>query len=596
MKTNIQQERATKRKQCRWSLRRRAITWGIAIVVFGMLLSGCKLPFQPIPGVNRPGEYYYYTKNYQDSSLGFNLLGKCLTASDDKFRILPPPLAIFPGLPLCLVENYIVCPIVDTVFIPYDFCRRFWNARVCATDGVNVTVLDYWGRPAAGINVVFDGVAHAGRRVICDGMVMGPSGMYFTQTDARGKCYIPVDLETCYLKHLKAEAWTSEGHYIAQDGMLLSRDVTIKLAPRKDGKYDGFVPVNKDLAFMGLPQRCRFNEPTDEKRSSRRFIRSMGAEVCLRYYDGKMPICPADFDSYWNGELKRMSVEVTNDVEIVEEHELSTPARRVYRVNVPTFGRTVWGYLSEPRCAKGTVCRATILFGDKGPDSLPGKLNFKPDEIMLYLSVFPPDYDYRRRDYAVMKRYGWEGFAVEEAYALDGLIEGRETYFFHPVILGAAKAVDWLAERTNIDSNSIRCVGEGQGGGLALCVMALSEKIDSGAVFMPTIVGASLNEYDFPRLNWFFSFKGNRLDDAKSTMVYFDPANFAARIKVPVDVYVNLERSSIFEQMDPSFIAIKALRESTESRMIIDNTLDNETAWEVLFGGESPVLRTVNSF
>lgn len=583
MKANEQQEQATTRKQIRRSLKRRATTWGIALVIFVALLSGCKLPFQPIPGVNRPGEYYYYTKNYSNPSLGFNLLGKCLTASDGKFSIIPSPLAIFPGIPLCLAENYIVCPIVDTVFIPYDFCRRLWNERVCATDGVNVTVLDYWGRPAAGINVVFDGVAHAGGRVICDGKVMGPSGKYFTQTDASGKCYIPADLDSCYLKHLNAEAWTSEGHYIARDGML-SRDVTIKLAPRKDGKYDAFVPVDKDLAFTGIPQRCCFKEPSDEKSSSPRSTRSMGAEVCLRYYDGKMPTRPVDFDSYWNGELKRMSLEVTNDVEIVEAHELSTPTHRVCRVNVPSFGRTVWGYLSEPRGATGTVYRATILFCDKGPNPPPDKLNFKLDEIMLWLSVFPPDYDYRRRDYAVMKRYGWEGRAIEEAYALDGLIEGRETYFFHPVILGATKAVDWLAERTNVDSKNIRCVGEGQGGGLALCVMALNAKIATGAVFMPTIAGASLNEYEFPRLHWFFSFKDNRQDAAKSMMAYFDPANFAARIKAPVDVYVNLKRSSDFEQMDPCFITIKALRESAESRMIIDNTLDNETAWEVLFG------------
>ena len=583
MNADIQQERGTTRKQSRRSLWRRAMTWGIALAVFGILLLGCKLPFQPIPGVNRPGEYYYYTKNYRDPSLGFNLLGKCLTASDGKFSIIPSPLAMFPGIPLYLVENYIVCPVVDTVFIPYDFCRGLRNARICATDGVNVTVLDYWGRPAAGINVVFDGVAHPGGRVICDGRVMGTSGMYFTQTDASGKCYIPVDFDSCYLKHLNAEAWTSEGHYIARDGML-SRNETIKLGPRKDGKYDGFVPVNKDLAFMKIPQRCQFKEPTDEKGSSPRSTRSMGAEVCLRYYDGKMPNRPADFDSYWNGELKRMSLEVTNDVEIVEEHELSTPTRRVCRVNVPTFGRIVWGYLSEPRGVTGTVYRATILFSDKGPDPLPDKLSFKPDEIMLWLSVFPPDYDYRRRDYAVMKRYGWGGLSVEEAYALDGLIEGREAYFFHPVILGATKAVDWLAERTNVDSRSIRCVGEGQGGGLALCVMALCEKIERGAVFMPSIAGASLNEYEFPRLHRFFSFKESKQDVAKSMMAYFDPANFAARIKAPVDVYVNLKRSSIFEQMDPCFITIKALRESPESRMIIDNTLDNETAWEVLLG------------
>ena len=584
MNANTKQGRATTRKQHPRSLRRRMTTWGIALAIFAALLLGCKLPFQPIPGVNRPGEYYYYTKNYRDPSLGFNLLGKCLTANDGKFSIIPSPLAIFPGLPLCFAENYVVCPIVDTIFIPYDFCRKLWNTRVCATDGVNVTVLDYWGRPAAGINVVFDGVAHAGGRVICDGKVMGPSGMYFTQTDASGKCYIPADLDSCYLKHLNAEAWTSEGHYIARDG-ILSRDLTIKLVPRKDWKYDGFVPENKDLPFSGIPQKCCFKEPTEENKSSPRSIRSMGAEVCLRYYDSKMPTRPADFDSYWNEELKRMSMEVTNAVEIVEAHELSTPTRRVYRLAVPSFGRTVWGYLSEPRNATGTVYRATIMFGDKGGNLPPDKLHFKPDEVMLWLSVFPPDYDYRRGDYAVMKRYGWEGLAIEEAYALDGLLEGRETYFFHPVILGAVKAVDWLSERPNVYSKSIRCVGEGQGGGLALCVMALNGKITDGAVFMPTIVGASLNEYEFPRVHRFFSFKDNKQDVAKRIMAYFDPANFAARIKVPVDVYVNLKQSSDFEQMDPCFITIKALRESADSRMIIDNTLDNETAWEVLIVG-----------
>ena len=563
------------------------MTWGITIVVFVALLSGCKIPFQPIPGVNRPGEYYYYTKNYNDPDLGFNLLGKCLTASDGKIRIIPSPLAIFPGFPLCLVENYIVCPIVDTIFIPYDFCCRLWNARVCATDGVNVTVIDYWGRPAVGINVVFDGVAHAGGRVICDGKVMGSSGMYFTKTDANGRCYIPVDLDACYLKHVNAEAWTAEGHYISGDGMLQSRNLTLKLVPRKDEKYDGFMPVNRDLPFSGIPSKCRFKEPTEENNNSPRSVRSMGAEVCLRYYDSKMPTRPVDFDSYWNDELKRLSRELTNAVEIVEVRELSTPSLRVCRVNIPTFGRIVWGYLSEPRNTTGAVCRATVLFSDKGPNPLPEKMNFKSDEVMLWLSVFPPDYDYRRGDYAVMKRYGWEGLAIEEAYALDGLLEGRETYFFHPVILGATKAVDWLSERSNVDSKNIRCVGEGQGGGLALCVMALNGKIADGAVFMPTIAGASLNEYEFPRVQRFFSFKdkGNKLDKAKRTMAYFDPANFATRIKVPVDVYVNLKRSSGFEQMDPCFIMIKALRESTGSRMIIDNTLDNETAWEALLGG-----------
>ena len=62
MKTKTEQKQATAQKRNRLGMRRQIVTWGIAIVVFVALLSGCKMPFQPIPGVNRPGEYYYYTE------------------------------------------------------------------------------------------------------------------------------------------------------------------------------------------------------------------------------------------------------------------------------------------------------------------------------------------------------------------------------------------------------------------------------------------------------------------------------------------------------------------------------------------------------
>ena len=119
------------------------------------VFQGCRLPLKPIPGPGRNGRFYCYTEDYPDRHFPFCLLGKSLTASkgDGSWEFLPPPTAIFPGYPLFWLERYIVCPVVDTVMIPYDLYLRKRNANVCARDGYYVRIIDYAGQAVQDVDI-----------------------------------------------------------------------------------------------------------------------------------------------------------------------------------------------------------------------------------------------------------------------------------------------------------------------------------------------------------------------------------------------------------------------------------------------------------
>ena len=133
-----------------------------AVALAAMALAGCRLPLQPIPGPGREGMLYCYTEDYGDRHLPFCLLGKSLVASkgNGSWEIIPPPTAIFPGLPLVLVEKYAICPAVDTLMIPYDMLMKLRNKYVCANDGVWIQLVDRAGHPIPETEIDQIGRAH----------------------------------------------------------------------------------------------------------------------------------------------------------------------------------------------------------------------------------------------------------------------------------------------------------------------------------------------------------------------------------------------------------------------------------------------------
>ena len=177
-----------------------------------MLLSGCMAfeyeKLKPLPGPGRDGRLYCYTEDYFEDNSPFSLAGKTIVKSDRSW-LLPLPGTFFIGLPLYGLEKCVICPVVDTLLIPYDLYLKARNAYVCAHDGLWITLLDCAGRPVPNIDIQVrfeladNGYDPTGRRVwrvVYDGKPFtysAPRGRPHVVTDEKGEAYIPIDFNSC---------------------------------------------------------------------------------------------------------------------------------------------------------------------------------------------------------------------------------------------------------------------------------------------------------------------------------------------------------------------------------------------------------------
>lgn len=158
------------------------------------------------PLLDRYGEIYPYTRHYFDDcykEVAFALYGKSMAISQrgDPGAMIPNPLTIVPGIyPLGILEKYVVCPLIDTLLLPYDFfllCRNHYRS---GRDGVVMKVMLDERRPATNMEFRVC-VEAAGRvdyqRVVYGGEVMSRSFETKLRTDGNGELYIPV-VVGCY--------------------------------------------------------------------------------------------------------------------------------------------------------------------------------------------------------------------------------------------------------------------------------------------------------------------------------------------------------------------------------------------------------------
>ena len=166
-----------------------------SLLAMMMQLCGCQ---HMMEAVDRHGDYFYLTKNYGSSSVDFALFGKMLVHQDDgKFVLLPAPTAIFPGIPLVLIENYVICPMIDLVLVPTDMVRNFESAdpEYIRLNGCYVQVMDVFGRPVYGVEVR----VHNGNRNKMPVIYKGCRQRWLRArglTDEHGELFVPVDMTT----------------------------------------------------------------------------------------------------------------------------------------------------------------------------------------------------------------------------------------------------------------------------------------------------------------------------------------------------------------------------------------------------------------
>lgn len=555
------------------------------------LIVGCRTPLQPIPGPGRDGRLYCYTVDYHDKYLPFSLIGKSLTCGggDGSWAMLPPPTAIFPGLPLYLIERFVICPAIDTLMIPYDLWLKYWKSHVCDKFGVLVKVRDRDGNPIPDLELGVTIDQRPGYRIVYDG-VARPRGYYSTsvRSDASGSAYIPIDLGNCHRARFNSWALTSAGKEIF-DGNMDNEGCWVRVGTDdRFVRWDELPDDAKTVVFMlsgrydaakhahHLPPGVSFAVGNDPDEFIASLEGSARNDVMRQWHSMSVPKKVADFDAYWDAAVDTMKTMRNGEPEIEELPCDSKEPARISRIVFNVGEKRMEGWLCEPRRRNPSLERVpTLAFFPRGktPTSFPHPTN----RVVLYLSVFPPDYDYGRSEYAILKRIGKEGTACSEAYSIDGIDKSREEYFFYHVLAGATWAAEWLRQREGAQ-DGIRCIGADQGAALAIMVAALSDNVSYVEACQPGFVAITSDSNCWPQFSWHSRWQdGKRVNPANQNLPYWELCSFASRVKSPVTIYASQRNVSVVRTqlglLNPSFVVFAALNDSVKRSLVIDNTL-----------------------
>ena len=259
---------------------------------------------------------------------------------------------------------------------------------------------------------------------------------------------------------------------------------------------------------------------------------------------------PADFDTYWNGEIARLDSEVPDlDVQMELVAGKSTGDYNYYNVSFATFnGGRVYGFYTEPKDTSRTY-PAIVVCPGAGPyhtSSWHGSgscvslmLNVLPINPFTDNATFEANYNTWAAN--LVSTYDLQSGA---AYGAAGISASREAYVFHDIVLGMNRAVNWLAQRTSVDTTRIGYFGGSQGGAFGLMLMGLNTHFTRGAVYIPTLCDnlcVTANPAlapGWPQILWKQPSSGYAM--ARANIPYFDGVNFASRITCPVRMAVGL--------------------------------------------------------
>lgn len=249
---------------------------------------------------------------------------------------------------------------------------------------------------------------------------------------------------------------------------------------------------------------------------------ALGAAVAPERLQPSVPR-PTDFDAFWASKLKALKA--------VPENVVLTPGDSG-RADVEYFtirmdnvgGAHIYGQLAKPK-RPGKFPALVIYQWAGGPYPLQKQwVTDRAAEGWLALNIEPHDvlptepqsyYDALPQE---LKNYQTIGR------------EDRETSYFLRMYLGDYRAVDYLAARPEWDGRTLVALGTSMGGQQSLALAGLHPRITHVVVNEPA--GCDTNGPLHGRASGYPNWPADN-PRALKTALYFDPVNFASRIKVP---------------------------------------------------------------
>lgn len=123
----------------------------------------------------------------------------------------------------------------------------------------------------------------------------------------------------------------------------------------------------------------------------------------------------------------------------------------------------------------------------------------------------------------------------------------KNTYSYRGFYVDAVRAVDFVLDRPEVDSERIGVYGSSQGGALTIVTAALrSDVITCGAAGAPYLCGfmdsAKLcMSYPYEEINEYLRANPDHEPLVRETVAYFDGINFAPKVTAPMFVYIGME-------------------------------------------------------
>jgi len=244
---------------------------------------------------------------------------------------------------------------------------------------------------------------------------------------------------------------------------------------------------------------------------------------------------PENFDAFWDGVLAQAAEIPLNPT--VEPLPLrSTSEVETFEVHYDSLdGVRIAGWYCVPS-GLGSSAR-----------SLPAILS-----VPGYISDPPIPRQWARRGYAVFsvaprgKVRSNRQFNPGYPGLLTHNIVDRNTYTYRGFYIDAARGVDFLLSRPEVDPERLGVTGSSQGGALTLTTAALRPEIRAAAAGAPYLCGfldsiELTDAYPYYEIADYLHLYPERADAVRETLAYFDGISFAPRISCPILVNIGLQ-------------------------------------------------------
>lgn len=239
---------------------------------------------------------------------------------------------------------------------------------------------------------------------------------------------------------------------------------------------------------------------------------------------------PADFDDFWQRTISEAKAKAT--APWAESVSLGVNEFEVFDLTFSGYqGESVRAWWIKSHLKKGVIVEYNGYGGGRG----------LPSERLWWVAA---GYDYFFMDTRGQgSAWGTGGVTPDphgSAPAVAGFmtkgIEDKENYFYRRVFTDAVMLVEAASQL--VPNQPIVVCGGSQGGGIALAVAGLSEKVTAALPDVPFLchferaVGLT-DSYPYKEIADYLQIHRNKTSAVFATLSYFDGANFAKRAKAP---------------------------------------------------------------